>query len=325
MRDVVGIGALNMDLLYEVEDLKVLQERDFTLLAGGEISLPVEEFKKFLRKVVRVGILRMTSGGGSAANTVVALARMGFKTGCVGRVGADEEGSFILEEMEGVDISWVKRGGKSGICLVVLDRQKDRTILVQPHANISLRFEDFDLTYVSETRYLHLSSFVGDGPLEAQRQLLKVLPPSVKVSLDPGELYARRGLKQVLSLIQRSFVLFATAYEICTLTESDNYRAGCKKIVSLGPQMVICKMGQEGAYFYSKVGEMEFHPKEEASVVDNTGAGDVFNAGFMAGLLLGRPLDDCMAFAHRVAAKSLGGYGRERYPDAHDIETIEGC
>jgi sugar/nucleoside kinase (ribokinase family) len=267
----------------------------------------------------------MRSGGGSAANTVLALARMGFKTGCVGRVGADEEGSFILKEMEGVDISRVKRGGKSGICLVVLDHQKDRTILVQPHANISLRFEDFDLTYVSETRYLHLSSFVGDGPLEAQRQLLEVLPPTIKVSLDPGELYARRGLKQVLSLIQRSFVLFATAHEICTLTESKNYRAGCKKIVSLGPQMVICKMGQEGAYLYSKAREIEFHPKEEASVVDNTGAGDVFNAGFMASLLLGRPLDDCMAFAHRVAAKSLGGYGRERYPDAHDIEATVGC
>ena len=313
-----------MDLLYEVEDLKVLQERDFTISAGGEISLPMEGFKKFMGKVVRVGILRMRSGGGAAANTIVALARMGFKTGFVGRVGTDEEGSFILQEMEGVDVSRVKRGGESGICLVVLDRHKDRTLFVQPHANISLCFEDVDLPYVSDTRYLHLSSFVGDGPLEAQRKLLKVLPPNVKVGLDPGELYARRGLKQVLSLVQRSFILFATAYEICTLTESDNYRAGCKEIVSLGPQMVICKMGQEGAYFYSKAEEMEFHPKEEISVVDNTGAGDVFNAGFMAGLLLGRPLDVCMAFAHRVAAKSLGGYGRARYPDAEDLKAIEG-
>ncbi|MBW2038017.1 MAG: carbohydrate kinase family protein [Deltaproteobacteria bacterium] len=322
MKDVVGIGALNLDLLYEVEDLKVLQEGG-PFCAGGETSLPPMEFTKFLGRVSQVGTLRFRSAGGSAANTVVALARMGFKTGFVGRVGADEEGAFILQEMERADLSQVKRGGKSGICLAVLDRQRDRALLVQPHVNDSLRYEDMDLPYLSSTRYLHLSSFVGEGPLEASKQLMKSLPTGVRVSMDPGEFYARRGLKEVLPLIQRSSILFATAHEILTLTGKDDYRAGCKEILSLGPEVVVCKMGEEGAYLSSKERGMEFHPQGEAEVVDNTGAGDVYNAGFLAGLLLGRPLNDCLAFAHQVAAKSLGDYGRKRYPDAGDLKAIQ--
>ncbi len=320
---MVGIGALNLDILYEVDDLKALQEGEVPLRAGGETSLPPEEFAQFLRKVARTGNLLYKSGGGSAANTVVALVRMGFKTGFIGRVGADDEGAFILREMEGVDLSQVKREGKSGICLGILDRQRDRALVVQPHANDALCFEDLDFHYLSATHYLHLSSFVGEGPLEAQRQLMKVLPPGVRVSLDPGELYAQRGLKEIFPLIQRSYILFATAHEICTLTDRDDHRAGCKEIISLGTEVMVCKMGEEGAYLVSREGVMEFHPQTEAEVVDNTGAGDVYNAGFLAGLLLGRRYDDCLAFAHRVAATSLGGYGRQRYPDAGDLKVIQ--
>ena len=53
-------------------------------------------------------------------------------------------------------------------------------------------------------------------------------------------------------------------------------------------------------------------------------AGDVYDAGFLTGLLLGRPLDDCLAFAHQVAAKSIGGYGRQKYPDAEDLKAMQG-
>lgn len=323
MKDVVGIGALNLDLLYEVQDLKVLREGGMPLRAGRETSLPSKEFTQFLTMMAQVGTLRWRSGGGSAANTVVAMARMGFKAGFVGSVGTDEEGALILQEMEGVDLSYVKRGGESGICLVVLDRQRDRALLVQPHANDSLYFEDINLPYLSTTRHVHLSAFVGMGPLEAQRQLMKVLPPAVKVSMDPGELYARRGLKKVLPLLQRSSVFFATAHEILSLTGKDHYKDGCKEILSLGPEIVVCKMGEQGAYLASKEGEVEFHPRGETGVVDNTGAGDVYNAGFLAGLLLGKSLNDCLAFAHRVAAKSLRGYGRQRYPDAEDLKAFQ--
>jgi sugar/nucleoside kinase (ribokinase family) len=324
MKDVIGIGALNVDLMYEVDDLAALREEGWSLHAGRETSLPPEEFRKLLEVLDQKGTLRSRSGGGSAANTIVALAGMGFETGFVGRVGSDEEGAFLLKEMKGVDLSQVKAGGSSGICLVVLDHRRDRALVVQPNANDDLCFDDLDLPYLSKTRYLHLSAFVGDRPLEAQRRLMEVLPTEIRVSLDPGVLYASRGMVAIRPFIERSSVFFATVHELCTLTTDEDYRAGCREIASLGPDVVVCKRGAEGAYLVSGAREIEFHPTREATVVDNTGAGDVYNAGFLASLLLEKPLDACLAFAHQVAAKSLGGYGRQHYPDAGDLREVQG-
>jgi sugar/nucleoside kinase (ribokinase family) len=327
MKDVIGIGALNLDLMYEVDSLAALRTEGWPLHAGRETSLAPGEFKKLLKELERRGTLRFRSGGGSAANTIVALARMGFQTGYVGRVGADEEGAFILEGMAaGVDLAQVKvkPGGASGICLVVLDRRRDRALVVQPNANDALRFGDFDLSYLSESRYLHLSAFVGDAPFDAQRRLMEVLPSTVKVSLDPGELYAQRGMEAIRPLIEQSSILFATDHEIRTLIGTDDYQTGSREISSLGPEIVVCKRGEEGAYLFSSEGGMEFRPQGEAEVIDNTGAGDVYNAGFLAALLLERGLHDCLAFAHAMAVKSLGGYGRQLYPDVEDLKEMQG-
>jgi ribokinase len=324
MKDVIGIGALNLDLMYEVASLADLRKGGWHLHAGQETSLAPGEFKRLLKAVEDQGALRFRSAGGSAANTIVALSRMGFKTGYVGRAGADAEGTFILSEMEGVDLAQVRREGASGVCLVVLDSRRDRALVVQPNANDDLAFADLAIPYLSDSRYLHLSAFVGDTPFDAQKRLMAVLPPQAKVSLDPGELYARRGRAAILPLIERSSILFATAHEICFLMGAADYKAGCREITSLGPEMVVCKRGEEGAYLFSCEGEAEFHPQGKAEVIDNTGAGDVFNAGFLAGLLLKKPLTECLAFAHAMAAKSLGGYGRERYPDDGDIKALQG-
>lgn len=324
MKDIIGIGALNLDLVYEVNDLAVLRQDGWPLHPGRETSLPPGDFRQLLQELGVKGVLRSRSGGGSAANTIVALARMGFGAGFVGRVGADEEGTFILSEMKGVDLTQVQAGGASGICLVVLDQRRDRALVVQPHANDDLCFEDLNLHYLAESRYLHLSAFVGNAPFNAQRRLTTILPHEVKVSFDPGELYAQRGMTEIHPLIKRSSVLFATVHEISTITHKKDYKDGCRKIASQGPEIVVCKKGAKGAYCLSQEEEVEFRPQCETVVIDNTGAGDVYNAGFLGGLLLERPLDECLAFAHKVAAKSLGGYGRRQYPDAADLKEFQG-
>jgi ribokinase len=205
----------------------------------------------------------------------------------------------------------------------VLDHRRDRALLVQPYANDDVGFDDLALPYLSESRYLHLSAFVGDGPFNAQRRLMEVLPSEVKVSLDPGELYAQRGMKAILPLIERATIFFATASEISTLTGKKDYKAGCKEIFALGPDAVVCKRGKKGAYCFWKGEGIDFRPEGKSAVIDNTGAGDVFDAGFLAGVLLERPVDTCLSLAHQVAAKSIGGYGREQYPDAEDLKGMK--
>lgn len=313
MKDAIGFGALNVDLIYEVPTFSLLEVRDGTLKPGGEIFGTVEEYEQVSKIIATEGKLVSQSGGGQAANTMVALARMGFSTGCFGKVGSDSYGDFLLTNMESVDTRLVHRSKDSGICFVLLDPSRDRSNLVFPNANDEIDLPDLDLIQLKETKFMHLTSFVGDPPLRAQRKLVAELPSRVKVSFDPGEIYARRILRELLPIIRRSTVVFLTDKEVMLLT-GKSWREGAKELLSYGPSVIACKRGSEGSYILSKDIELNIHP-DKVRAIDTTGAGDVFAAGFLAGMLLDRPLYDCARFASKAAAQSVTSYGREKYPD----------
>ena len=318
--DVVGFGALNVDFIYQANSAaaeEVLQRAG----AGTEAALSREEMYPLLQHLERRGQLKGKAGGGQAANTVAALARMGFRCGYIGCVGDDEEGRFLIEALESVDTAGVLRQGKSGVCLVVLDETGERTMCVFPNANDTISYERVSVDYASGTEFLYLTSFVGDRPLDAQKKLTEEIDDRCRIALDPGELYARRGLDDLRKIIERAEVVFATDSEIEMLTEMD-YQRGCQELLSAGSKIVACKRGEKGAYIVSAEGAFEV-AAETVGVVDKTGAGDVYAAGFIAGLLRHTPLRECASFASQVAAKSTTGYGRSCYPDESDLARLK--
>lgn len=318
MNTIVGFGALNLDLIFEVDDLKAVSTDKFRLEPGKELFGSDQEFHSLLDLLNRFGTLRSKSGGGSAANTMVALARMGFSARFIGKVGNDEEGDFLLKSLKPVQTSLIRRGQRSGVCLVVLDRHQDRFLFVQGNANSTLTIGEIDLDGLKDISWIHLTSFIGAPPFEAQKALLNHLGSSVKVSMDPGEIYAKKGLDQIRSLIKRCHVLFLTEREVRMLTDLDLF-GGIKSLMGMGPSVLVCKKGNQGSHVFTK--ERDFAvPAIEAEVVDNTGAGDVYNAGFLAGFLLGRSLEESALFATTVASKSVTGYGRDQYPTREDLE-----
>ena len=319
MKDAVGFGALNVDLFYEVDSFDRLNFGGVRLEAGGEIQGSDEDFQHLLKVLHRHGRFKGKSGGGSAANTIFALSRMGFNTAYIGKVGEDEEGNFLIRSLEvgHVDTRWVRRNHKSGVCLIILDKSQDRFIFLQPNANDTLCADEIDAELLSQSRILHMTSFGGELPLKAQKAALQHLAPQVKVSFDPGEIYAGRGLKELEPFMEKCWVLFITDKEVTLLTSMD-FERGCGKLLSYGPDVVVCKRGKEGSWILSREDAFEV-PVEEVEIVDNTGAGDVYNAGFLAGIISGKPLRDCAVFATRVAARSLSAFGRDRYPTEEDL------
>lgn len=320
MKDMVGFGALNVDLIYEVDDLGLLKRQGVRVEPGGETYGSLEEFEPVLEWLERTGRLQSRSGGGQAANTMVALARMGFEVGYVGKVGDDTSGDFLIEGLAPADTDRIRRGGRSGLCLVLLGQSGESSNLVLPNCNDTLSYEEIDLDYIRGFRFLHLTSFVGQVPFTAQKLIAQEVSPQVKLSFDPGELYARKGLKELLPILERSFIVFVTQREVELLT-GRGHRYGSEQILDHGPAVVVCKRGEAGSYVLSSREGFEV-PADRVEVVDTTGAGDVYAAGFLAGLLKGRPLWDCAGLASRVASRSTTGYGRERYPDGRSLREL---
>jgi ribokinase len=296
--DVVCFGALNMDKLYRVN--RIAREEEESVIMG---------FKE--------------SPGGSAANTAVGLARLGIKTGYIGKVSNDREGKLLLDNFktEGVDTRgvMVSKEGRSGVVIGFVDVKGERALYVNPSVNDTIEFKEIDLEYARSAKILHLTSF-EDKPFKAQKTLVKTLP-NIKVSLDPGELYARKGLATLKSLIKRSFVVFLNENEIKLLT-GKNYREGAKALVNAGASIVAAKLGKRGCYVtYDK--ETHLIGPYKVEVVDTTGAGDAFCAGFLYGLIKNKSLFECGRLGNFVASRCIREAGaREGLPRLSDLEEM---
>ena len=164
MDDVVGFGSLNVDTICETEDLAFLEpfypegkkRREWVLTKPAEIGAVQEAIRENTRLISR-------TGGGSAANTVYSLAKMGFSSGVVGKVGQDEDGDFILKEMAPVPRLYIGRDHRTGQALIILGPDRDRIILLLPNANRELTWADLEPDFVKTFRILHMTSILGEG------------------------------------------------------------------------------------------------------------------------------------------------------------------
>jgi len=309
--ELLGCGALNLDLIYRLPATFPLW--DELGPAGREASL-----EPGLRRVLDEALAYVTperAGGGQAANTVHALAKMGYRAAMCGRVGDDDDGAFLLGELRPAETRLVARGGESGRVYVLLDEEGERRNFVWPGANDAFAPADVPRR-PPKTRFALFTSFLGDGPLEGQLALLERLPASVEVAFDPGEVYARKGVKRFLPVLHRCAYLLATEPELETLCGLPLDEA-LDFLLNAGVGLVVCKMGARGARLIGRRVDLLVPPRP-TTVVDVTGAGDVFAAGFIAGLLEELGLEAAGRLGAWAAARAIGGPGRSTYPDADD-------
>ena len=305
--DVVGLGALNLDIIYRVDFENLPQVK-----RGEEKKIDEEDISFIKRLLEKKGRLITKSGGGSAANTIYALSRMGFSCGFAGRVGEDKEGDFLLQDLmaAGVDTTGILREGKTGICFILVDKKGERSILVVPGTNDNLLPHQVDMDYINRAKILHTTSFIGNTSFQTQKKI--VLRAKPLISFDPGQPHANKGWNELFPILQRTHILFSTEREVEIITY-DSFKEGCRRMVRGGVKIVVCKMGEEGSWIITREKEI-FIPSRKVKSVDTTGAGDVYAAGFLAGFLNKLSLIDCGKLGTYAAAISIAGFGREKYP-----------
>ncbi|HEX55513.1 MAG: sugar kinase [Candidatus Altiarchaeales archaeon] len=298
--DVVGFGALNLDILCKVK----------TLARRGEHT-PIIEIHR--------------SPGGSAANTISGLARLGLKTGFIGAVGNDLEGEFILNEFkrDGVDTGCIEiLDANTGLVIGFVDETGERTLYPYPGTNDIIEFKNEYLRYLKNAKYLHMSSFIGERQLEIQKILVKKSDKSkTKISFCPSDLYAKKGIDELIDIIERTEIIFLNKSEIEELTNM-NYRDGSLALIDSGVRIVVVTLGKDGCYV--RYLDDEIRVKSfPANVIDTTGAGDAFNAGFLYGVLKNMSIKESAIMGNWIAARCIEKFGaRYGLPKKIDAEEI---
>jgi ribokinase len=302
---VVGVGALNIDHIYKVA----------SILDDSEAV--VEKAESF--------------PGGSAANTIYGLGRLGVSSGFAGITGDDAEGRILLEDFKkaGVDTSRikVKPKARTGSVLALSDGQGKRSLYVLPGANNSLTIKGIDLSYINGAEMLHLSSFADDRQFKLSLEMVAKLDDSVRLSFAPGALYAVKGLKELAPILRRTYILFINQDEIKQLTGEDII-SGAAKCLEAGCQGVAITLGKgariknttASGYIRDAKNEYIIEPRDAGAGTDTTGAGDAFAAGFLYGLVNNKSLEECGRLGNIVARFCIAKIGsREGLPTLKEL------
>ena len=304
---IIGVGALNIDLIYKVE----------RILEDGETA--VDWAKSF--------------PGGSAANTIYGLAKLGVSTGFCGAVGDDKEGKTLLNDFKkvGVDTSHilVKPKAKTGSALCLSDRGGRRSLYVQPGANSQLDLDDLDFGYINQAEIVHLTSFADDSQFQLSLGLILRLDASVKLSFSPGAIYSVKGIDTLSPFLSRTHLLFVNQSELQQMTR-DDVQGGAQKCLQTGCRIVVVtlgkgkKLGKTTAVGYIRDADNEYviEPPSHnlGAEVDTTGAGDAFSAGFIYGVVKGKGLAECGRLGDFVAKLCISRTGaRHGLPTAEEL------
>ncbi|HYZ14335.1 MAG TPA: carbohydrate kinase family protein [Actinomycetota bacterium] len=251
--------------------------------------------------------------GGSGAILACGAARLGLGVALAGVIGDDLFGAFVRRsiEDEGIDTRALRVDGNRPTGLsVILARPDDRAILTSTGTIADLRGSSIDIDLVESTRHVHVSSYF------MQRSLQRDLPAlfdtahasGSTTSIDPNWDPDERWDSGLIELLDRTDVFFPNTAEARLITGIDDVE-GAAKALAEHATVVAVKLGTDGGFAVDADGivRSESVPSE---VVDTIGAGDSFDAGFLAGRLLGWPLERCLRLAvvcGSISTRAAGG------------------
>ena len=247
--------------------------------------------------------------GSSSAIFAHNLHALGTPVGFISRIGPDPLGAMAAERLGeiGVDTSRMKRGtGKTSTGLtVVLPYPKQRYMLTYPGTMFEMQYSDIDMDYVRTARHFHLSSFFLHRALRPRILDLfrQAKEAGLTTSLDTNDDPENEWAPELLDVLKYVDVFLPNEREAKKIAHTEDFSqalnllAGLCKVVAVkrGSSPAICRRGDE---------QWSLSPPA-VQMVDDVGAGDTFDSGFIHSYLLGAKLEDCLAFANIVAAYSV--------------------
>jgi len=304
---ILGIGNAIVDVICKVND-SFIDQNNLTK-STMKLFFDENEFKSLLTNLK----IEKTISGGSVANSIVGLSQLGDKVGFIGKVSDDNFGNKYEEGLkkENVEYFYSKKKEElpTGTCLILVTPDSERTMCTFLGTAGKINENDVSSEAIKKSEIIFLEGYLWDEG-EPKKAFDKAINNANKVAMSLSDLFCvDRHKPHFLNLVKNKLdITFANEQEITSLIEANNF----SEVVDFSKQLnklIVITRGEKGAVAINGEGIFENGVKNNLKIVDLTGAGDLFAAGFLHGYINGLETKECLEKGTEMSSKVIQQIG----------------
>ncbi len=303
---ILGIGNAIVDVICKIED-NFITDNGLTKSTMKLVDEP--EFKKLLSNLK----IEETVSGGSVANSIAGLSQLGNKVGFIGKVNDDDLGQKYEDGLkkENVEYFYTKKKEElpTGTCLILITPDSERTMCTFLGIAGKINENDVDVSAVKNSEITFLEGYLWDEG-DPKKSFNKAIQNSNKAAMSLSDLFCvERHKPHFLDLVKNKLdIVFANEQEALSLIDAKNF----DEVISFSKQLeklIVITRGEKGSIAIQKNKVVECNSKKDLKIVDLTGAGDLFAAGFLHGHVNNLSLKESLEKGTEMSSKIIQKIG----------------
>jgi sugar/nucleoside kinase (ribokinase family) len=304
---ILGMGNAIVDVICKVED--DFLKNNGLKKSGMELIFDENKFKKLLSSLK----IEKTVSGGSVANSIVGLSQLGNKVGFIGKVCDDDFGSKYEEglQKENVEYFYSKKKEEmpTGTCLVLITPDSERTMCTFLGTAGKINEKDVDINAIKNSEIIFLEGYLWDEG-DPKKAFNKAIDNANKVAMSLSDQFCvDRHKPHFLGLVKNKLdITFANEQEIMSLIDAKHFDEVINFSKELG-KLVVLTRGEKGAIAIQGNDVVECSAKKNLKIVDLTGAGDLFAAGFLHGHINNLSIKESLGKGTEMSSKIIQKIG----------------
>jgi len=304
---ILGIGNAIIDVICKVDEDFIIKNN--LTKSTMKLFFNENEFKNLFTNLK----IEKTVSGGSVANTIVGISQLGNKTGFIGKISDDEFGIKYEEGLINENIEYFYKKKKealpTGTCLILVTPDSERTMCTYLGVAGKINENDIDTDAINKSEIVLLEGYLWDEG-EPKRAFDKAINHSKKVAMSLSDQFCvDRHKIHFLNLVKNKLdIVFANEQEITSLIDAKNFSEVIEfsKILN---KLIVVTRGEKGAIAINGDEIVETKIKENLNIIDLTGAGDLFAAGFLHGKIINLSIKECLEKGTIMASRVIQQIG----------------
>ena len=304
---ILGIGNAIIDVICKVDD-NFIEQNNLTK-STMKLFFDENEFKNLFRNLK----IEKTVSGGSVANSIVGISQLGDQVGFIGKVSDDDFGVKYEEGLknENVEYFYTKKKEElpTGTCLILVTPDSERTMCTFLGTAGKINENDVNIDAIKKSELIFLEGYLWDEG-EPKKAFDKAINHANKVAMSLSDLFCvDRHKPHFLNLVKNKLdITFANEQEIISLIEAKNF----DEVINFAKQLnklLIVTRGEKGAIAVNGRNVFEYDVQKDLKIVDLTGAGDLFAAGFLHSYINKFSMKECLKKGTEMSSKVIQQIG----------------